>query len=201
MPRRPTINRLSFRDTTVRPAASRVPPPPEGSPNRSPEEAHLVNIILNQSNRRRASTDRLNCEDSQFVAPLEGESSPIQPPERPSHTHTPKPGFEGRGYTKRYVMLSCRFFRCRDFYDHLYEYCREDGASDCNTLEGTLSSMSGARPGVHSCEETLRFRRGRRKKTHLDKGASCIVTSTVTMVHASVIWHSVVVVCCLSHIN
>ena len=46
---------------------------------------------------RRVSTDGLNHDDSQLTASLEGKPA-LHPPERPSHTHTPKPGFGGRGY-------------------------------------------------------------------------------------------------------
>ena len=46
------------------------------APNWSSEEAHLTNIILNQSYRCPVSTDRLNREDVQLAASLEGESGP-----------------------------------------------------------------------------------------------------------------------------
>ena len=62
-----------------------------------------MNTIPNQPNRRRISTDRLNRQDCQLVVPLEGEFSPtytLHPPERPPHTHTPKPDFGGRGHEK-----------------------------------------------------------------------------------------------------
>ena len=49
---------------------------PRRAPYCNSKEAHLVNTILNQSNRRRISTDRLNRKESQLVASLEGESSP-----------------------------------------------------------------------------------------------------------------------------
>ena len=77
--------------------ASRVPPPPKGLPNWSSEEAHLVNTILNEPK----PPPRLN-------RPAESQREPVglhllmvgpilHPPERPSHTYTPKPGFGGRG--------------------------------------------------------------------------------------------------------
>ena len=70
------------------------------APNWSSEKAHLVNTIFNKPNHHRVSTNRLNREDSQSVASLEGEFSPTPSPKRPSHTHIPKPGFGGRGQRK-----------------------------------------------------------------------------------------------------
>ena len=46
------------------------------APNWLSEEAHRVDTILHQPNRRRASTDRLNHDDSPLVSSLEGESDP-----------------------------------------------------------------------------------------------------------------------------
>ena len=43
------------------------------APNWSSGEAQLVNTILNQPCRRRISTDRLNCQDSQSAASFEGD--------------------------------------------------------------------------------------------------------------------------------
>ena len=79
--------------TTV-PPASRVPPPPQGHQIGARKwHTYLVNTILNQPNLRRVSTDRMNCEDSQLVASLEGEPSPTTA----GKTDPPKPGFGGRG--------------------------------------------------------------------------------------------------------
>ena len=60
-------------------------------PNWSSEEAHLLgeHHPLNQQYGRCISADRLNREDSQLAAYLEGEPGPT-PPEISSHTHTPK---------------------------------------------------------------------------------------------------------------
>ena len=60
------------------------------APDWCSEEAHRVDTILHQPNRRRVSTDRLNSVDSQLVLLLRV-SPAIHPLERPSHTHTPKP--------------------------------------------------------------------------------------------------------------
>ena len=68
------------------------------APNWSSEKAHLVNTIFNKPNHYRVSTNRLNSEDSQSVASLEGEFSPTPPPKRPSHAHIP--GFGGSGQGK-----------------------------------------------------------------------------------------------------
>ena len=55
-------------------------PPRATSSRRAPiwssEEAHLVNTILNQPNRRRVEGERLNREESWFVELLEDRSSP-----------------------------------------------------------------------------------------------------------------------------
>ena len=57
-----------------------------------------MNTILNQPNRRRVSTDRLNRVDSQLVASLDAEFTALNPTERPSHTLIPqKQVSEGRG--------------------------------------------------------------------------------------------------------
>ena len=50
---------------------------PKGTKLELGRGAHLGNIILNQPYRRRVSTDRLNREDSQLAASLEGEPGPI----------------------------------------------------------------------------------------------------------------------------
>ena len=62
-------------------------------------------IIPSQPYRRRVSTDRLNREGSQLAASLEGEPGPTPAGKRPSHTHSPKPGFGGRGHER--VHTSC----------------------------------------------------------------------------------------------
>ena len=72
------------------PPASRVPPPPEGHKLELRRETHLVNTILNQPYRRHVSTNRLNREDSQLTASLEGEPGPKSAENTP-HTHTSKP--------------------------------------------------------------------------------------------------------------
>ena len=74
---------------------------------RHPSEGHQIgarkrrtpeNTILSQPYCRRISTDRPNREGSQLAASLARVSPALHPPERPSHTHTPKPGFGGRGH-------------------------------------------------------------------------------------------------------
>ena len=70
------------------------------APNWSSEKAHLVITIFNKPNHLLALTNRLNREDSQSVASLEGEFSPTPPPKRPFHTHILNPGFRGRGERK-----------------------------------------------------------------------------------------------------
>ena len=73
--------------------------PPEGHQIGARKRRTPENTILSQPYCRRVSTDRPNSEGSQLAASLEGEPSPaLHPPERPSHTHTPKPGFGGRGH-------------------------------------------------------------------------------------------------------
>ena len=71
--------------------------PPEGHQIGARKRRTPGNTILSQPYCRRVSTDRLNREGSQLAASLKGEPGP-HPPERPSHTHTPKPGFGGRGH-------------------------------------------------------------------------------------------------------
>ena len=60
------------------------------APDWCSEEAHQVDTILHQPNRRRVSMDRLNRVDSQLVLLLRV-SPAIHPLERPSQTHIPKP--------------------------------------------------------------------------------------------------------------
>ena len=72
--------------------------PPEGHQIGARKRRAPGNTILSQPSRRHVLTDRLNREGSQSAACLEGEPGPaLHPPERPSHTHAPKPGFGGRG--------------------------------------------------------------------------------------------------------
>ena len=58
-----------------------------------------MNTILNQLNHLCFSTDRLNREDSP-LAHLVRAAPALHPLERPSHTHTPKLDFGGRGHEK-----------------------------------------------------------------------------------------------------
>ena len=81
--------------------ASRVLPPPEG---------HQIGARKRRTRRTPSSTNTnavaslnrlnwLNRVDSKLATSLEGEMSPaLHPPKRPSHTHTPKVGFVGRGH-------------------------------------------------------------------------------------------------------
>ena len=55
---------------------SRVPPPSEGHQIGARKKRTPGNTILNLLYRRRVSTDRLNREDSQLTASLEGEPGP-----------------------------------------------------------------------------------------------------------------------------
>ena len=63
------------------------------APNKSSEKAHLVNTILNQPNRGRVSTDRLNREDNRLAASLKGEFSPTLAGKTLQHSYPPKNGF------------------------------------------------------------------------------------------------------------
>ena len=67
--------------------------PPEGHQIGARKRHAPESIILSQPYCRRVSTDRPNRESSQLTASLV-----LHPLERPSHTHTPKPGFGGRGH-------------------------------------------------------------------------------------------------------
>ena len=58
----------------------------------SSEEAHLVNTILNQPYRHRVSVGRLIAPKASWLH-LSMVSPALHPPERPSHTHTPKDRF------------------------------------------------------------------------------------------------------------
>ena len=72
------------------------------APNWNSEEAHLVNTILNQPYRRRITTDRLNREDSQLGAPLEGGSGPTPVGKTLPHSY-PKIRFRREGGRARYI--------------------------------------------------------------------------------------------------
>ena len=56
-----------------------------------------MNIIINQPNRRRVSTDRLNREDVQLVASLEVESSPTPAGKTLPHSYPVTVFSEGDG--------------------------------------------------------------------------------------------------------
>ena len=71
--------------------------PPEGHQIGARKRRTPGNTILSQPYRRRISTDRLNREDNQ-LAHLLRVSPALHPPKRSPHTHTPKPGFGGRGH-------------------------------------------------------------------------------------------------------
>ena len=76
--------------------------PPEGHQIGARKRRTPENNIFSQPDRRRVSTDRSDRKGSQLAASLEREhlsrmSPALHPPERPSHTHSPKPGFGGRG--------------------------------------------------------------------------------------------------------
>ena len=80
------------------------------APNWSSEEAHLVNTTLTQPYRRRISIDRLNREDSQLVnwLHLSRVGLALHPPERSSHTRTPKTRFrreKTRGGLQLFVQV------------------------------------------------------------------------------------------------
>ena len=78
--------------TTVSPASC-VPPLPEGHKIGARKEAHWMNTIIHQSNRRRrVSTDGLNHFNSQLVECLEVGSSPISTGKTIPHLY-PKTGF------------------------------------------------------------------------------------------------------------
>ena len=127
-PQKPPGSRLRFSRTGVQPspgsstielpsdfAESGSYPPDRalpGSPRqcslplacRHPPEGHQIgarkghtpgNTILSQPYRRRVSTDRPNRKGSHSWLHL---SPVLHPPERSSHTHTPKSGFGGRGH-------------------------------------------------------------------------------------------------------
>ena len=70
--------------------------PPEGHQIGARKRRTPENTILSQPYCRRVSTDRLDAKAASLLH-LSRVSPALLPPERPSHTHTPKPGFGGRG--------------------------------------------------------------------------------------------------------
>ena len=68
--------------------------PPEGHQIGGRKRRTPENTILSQPYRRRVSTDRPNREGASWPH-LSRVSPALHPPERPSHTHTPKQGFGG----------------------------------------------------------------------------------------------------------
>ena len=74
--------------------------PPEGHQIGARKRRTPENTILSQPYCRRVSTDRPNRDGSQLAASLEGEPCPT--PAGKTHTHTPKPGFGGRGHEVLY---------------------------------------------------------------------------------------------------
>ena len=78
------------------PNLSRAATPPVGHQIGARKRCAPGGTILSQPSRRRYSTDRLNREGSQWPH-FSRVSLALHPPERHSLTHTPKPGFGGRG--------------------------------------------------------------------------------------------------------
>ena len=103
----PPIERYqALRDNA--PCLSRAATLPNGTEWGSEEAVHLGNTILNQTYRCRISTDRLNREDSQLAAFLEGEPGPTIAGKTLFNTHTPKRGFGGREGTRYYYKIITR---------------------------------------------------------------------------------------------
>ena len=75
--------------------------PPEGHQIGARKRRTPENIIPSQPYCRRVSTDRPNRESWLHLSRV---NPALHPPERPSHTHTPKPGFGGRGHE---IFLGC----------------------------------------------------------------------------------------------
>ena len=63
--------------------------------------------------RRRVSTDRLNREDSQLAASLEGEPGPTPAGKTLPRTHTPKPGIRGRERARGWSESKPCLFPCQ----------------------------------------------------------------------------------------
>ena len=73
--------------------------PPEGHQIGARKRRTPENTILSQPYRRRVSTDHTGrIAKAASWLNLSRVSPALLPPERPSHTHTPKPGFGGRGH-------------------------------------------------------------------------------------------------------
>ena len=91
----PIKNYQAFHDRCSLPLACRHPP--QGHQIGARKRRRHRNTILSRPYRRRISTDRPNREGSQLAASFEGGPA-LHPPERLSHTHTPKSGFGRRGH-------------------------------------------------------------------------------------------------------
>ena len=92
----PTRKRTTRLSATVLPA-SRVPPPYRRAPNWSSEEAHLKTP---SSANHTAAASQPTGRTAKAASWLHLSSPALHPPERPSHTHTPKAGFGGRRHEK-----------------------------------------------------------------------------------------------------
>ena len=115
---RQSATRLS---ATVLPA-SRVPPPPEGHQTGARKRRAPGNTILNQRYHRRVSIHRLNREDSQLAASLEGK-------------HGPTPA----GKTLPHLYLETRFRRER-------ARLRLDPLNHNTRLEGIIINIHSTHP-------------------------------------------------------
>ena len=78
--------------------------PPEGHQIGARKRRTPEHTILSQSYCRPVSTDRPNREAASWLH-LSRVSPAPHPPERPSHTHTSKPGFGGRGHDEVCIKL------------------------------------------------------------------------------------------------
>ena len=81
--------------------------PPEGHQIGARKRRTPENTILSQPYCRRVSTDRSDRKAASWLH-LSRVSPALLPPERPSHTHTPKPGFGGRGHEMMRTMETAR---------------------------------------------------------------------------------------------
>ena len=84
--------------------ASRVPPPSRRAPNWGSEEARTWEHYHPQPT---IPPPRLNRQAESRRQPVRV-SPALHPAERPSHTHTPKPGFGGRGHEHTWPCRACR---------------------------------------------------------------------------------------------